>query len=136
MNTGPVKPEPEVSAARLGAFRVALLREAAAAQRMQRSLESDIDSIGAARRDSATDDEHDPEGATLAFERSQAQSLQSDSVRRLAEINAALARLTAGSYGRCTACHGAIGVGRLEARPWSARCIRCAADGENRRPRL
>lgn len=91
-----------------------------------RSTGADIDSILDARRDSSTDDEHDPEGATLAFERSQADSLRQAALARLDEIDAARARLMTGRYGLCDVCGEAIPSARLEIRPWAARCVRHA----------
>jgi len=44
----------------------------------------------------------------------------------LDEINAALARVEAGTYGTCVKCGSAIAVGRLEAHPWASLCIDCA----------
>ena len=44
----------------------------------------------------------------------------------LAEIDAALARIEAGTYGTCTNCGNQIAVGRLEAQPWASLCIDCA----------
>ena len=79
-----------------------------------------------ARRDSPTDDEHDPEGPTLAFERSQSQAMLAQSRQHLAEIDAALARIELGAYGRCTACGGDIALGRLRVRPQASLCIVCA----------
>lgn len=80
-----------------------------------------------ARRDSPTDDEHDPEGPTLAFERSQSSAMLQQSAQHLADIDAALLRLDEGTYGRCTKCAGDIALGRLQARPQSPLCITCAA---------
>ncbi len=88
-----------------------------------RSTGADIDSILDARRDSSTDDEHDPEGATLAFERSQADSLRLAALSRLDEIDAARARLMTGRYGFCEVCGEPIPRARLEIRPWAARCV-------------
>jgi DnaK suppressor protein len=51
-----------------------------------------------------------------------AESLQ----RTLDDIRAALARLDAGSYGRCTGCGSAIPAARLALRPYAARCVPCA----------
>jgi len=81
----------------------------------------------AASRDTNADDEHDPEGATIAFERSQLGALVRQAQRHLAEIDAAEARLAAGTYGTCERCGADIGEGRLEARPVARTCIRCAA---------
>ena len=44
----------------------------------------------------------------------------------LDEIDAALARIEAGTYGTCTNCGNEIAVGRLEAHPWASLCIDCA----------
>lgn len=43
----------------------------------------------------------------------------------LAEIEAALARMQRGSYGRCTVCSADITIEQLEVLPQTARCISC-----------
>ena len=91
------------------------------------SLTHDFEAVVAAARDSNADDEHDPEGATIAFERSQIGSLVRQAQRHIVEIDAALTRLETGTYGACEDCGGAIGEGRLEARPVARTCIQCAA---------
>ena len=106
-------------------FRAALAREAASARSMLVSLGSDIADIVEARRDSNNDDEHDPEGATLAFERSQADALRRSAEDRLAAIGRAERRVVEGSYGICVVCSQPIPVGRLQARPWADRCVSC-----------
>jgi RNA polymerase-binding transcription factor DksA len=47
--------------------------------------------------------------------------------RNLAEIDAALARIDAGTYGQCVGCAAAIPEERLELRPFAGDCVRCAA---------
>lgn len=47
--------------------------------------------------------------------------------RTLEEIDAALARITAGSYGTCVGCGETIPGARLEVRPFAAACVPCAA---------
>ncbi len=89
-------------------------------------LRSDFGGIVEASRDSNADDEHDPEGATIAFERSQVDALVRQTVRHLAEVDAALARLAAGTYGVCERCGGPIPEGRLEVRPVARTCVPCA----------
>ncbi|TVU66264.1 molecular chaperone DnaK [Paenarthrobacter nitroguajacolicus] len=88
-----------------------------------KALRSDISSVNLARQDSNVDDEHDPEGSTIAFELSQASALLDQSRGGLEQINAALQRIAAGSYGRCEICSVAIPEGRLEARPWTPFCV-------------
>ncbi len=90
------------------------------------SLIDDYDGVVAASRDTNADDEHDPEGATIAFERSQIGALVLQVRAHLEEIDAAVARWEAGTYGRCEECGGLISEGRLEARPAARDCIRCA----------
>jgi RNA polymerase-binding protein DksA len=90
-------------------------------------LRRDFDAMVAASRDTNADDEHDPEGATIAFERSQVESLVRQALRHLEEIHVAIKRLDAGTYGTCDLCGDPIGQERLEARPAAAICISCAA---------
>ena len=91
------------------------------------ALENDIARVVEATADANTDDEHDPEGATIAFERAQASSLRERALSRLTELDDALARLAAGDYGRCERCCEAIGTDRLAARPAARLCIACAS---------
>ena len=65
------------------------------------TLTDDFAEVVAASRDSNADDEHDPEGATIAFERSQLDALVSQARGHLAEIDAAITRLDVGTYGVC-----------------------------------
>jgi DnaK suppressor protein len=88
-------------------------------------LTGDFDGVVAASRDSNADDEHDPEGATIAFERSQLASLVRQAQDHLAEIDAAVARLDAGLYAVCQACGQPIATDRLDARPVASTCIEC-----------
>jgi RNA polymerase-binding transcription factor len=106
--------------ARLAAERTRALQHLA-------DLTHDFDAVVAASRDTNADDEHDPEGATIAFERSQIEALARQAQHHLAEIDAALSRLDSGSYGTCEVCGAPIGEHRLEARPAARVCILCAA---------
>lgn len=90
------------------------------------ALRGSFEEIVAASADSNADDEHDPEGATIAFERSQVDALARQVREQLAEVDAALARIDAGTYGTCEVCGAAIPAARLEARPAARTCIRCA----------
>ena len=93
------------------------------------ALTGDWTGIVEATRDANTDDEHDPEGATIAFERSQVQTLVAQARERLAEVAAARDRLDAGTYGTCALCGQPIPAGRLEARPTARTCVRCVSRG-------
>ena len=81
--------------------------------------------------DSATgvgvDDEHDPEGATVAFERSQLEALLDLSRRHLTDLDRALRQVRVGDYGICETCGEPIASERLAARPTARACITCAS---------
>ncbi|MEW1811166.1 TraR/DksA C4-type zinc finger protein [Pseudarthrobacter phenanthrenivorans] len=110
-------------------FRALLEDERARRLALLPALRADIESANLARRDSNVDDEHDPEGSTIAFELSQASALLKQSSAGLDEVEAALARLAGGIYGLCAVCGEPIAEGRLEARPWTPFCILHAAAG-------
>ena len=90
-------------------------------------LAGDYDGVVAASRDTNADDEHDPEGATIAFERSALGALVRRARGRLEEVDAALRRVAEHTYGRCERCGQEVDPARLEARPEARTCIRCAA---------
>ncbi|SHN47090.1 TraR/DksA family transcriptional regulator [Cryptosporangium aurantiacum] len=91
-----------------------------------RALTHDLDGIIEAAAMVATDDEHDPEGTTIAYERAHTAAQLAAAVNRLEELDRALARHAAGDYGRCEACGGAIDPERLAVRPAATTCIGCA----------
>lgn len=115
-----------------------LLAERARARRQVAALEREFAGIADAAGQPGTDDEHDPEGATLAFERQHTAALLTRALERITEINAAIGRLDDGTYGTCTRCGQPVGEDRLAARPTAATCIRCArltgGGGVRRRP--
>ncbi len=98
------------------------------ASRRLADLTGDFDEVVEASRDSNADDEHDPEGATIAFERSQVSALVRQVQRHLAEVDAAIQRLEDGTYGTCARCGQPIADARLEVRPAASTCIRCASE--------
>lgn len=72
------------------------------------------------------DDEHDPEGVTIGFERAQLQGLLAGARRDLQSLDRASARLDAGTYGRCLLCGEPIPDARLEALPAAETCLACS----------
>jgi RNA polymerase-binding transcription factor DksA len=103
-----------------------LLAERARTEQRIAALEREFAGIAEAASSAGTDDEHDPEGATLAFERQHAAALLSQARQQLAAVEAALRRLDDGSYGTCERCGQPIGDERLAARPAALTCVRCA----------
>ena len=55
-----------------------------------------------------------------------AQRRSADLQTTLDEIEAALARIDAGTYGSCVRCGSAIPVERLQMRPFAGACVSCA----------
>lgn len=91
------------------------------------ALDRDRDGIVESSAGVGVDDEHDPEGATIAFERSQIEALLDQSRRHLSELDRALRRLQEGDYGVCESCGRPIAHDRLIARPSARTCITCAS---------
>jgi len=90
------------------------------------TLSADLRALFEASRSSNADDEHDPEGATIAFERAQLIAVLEATRHRLAELDSALERFDAGDYGRCERCGNPIPAQRLAARPAARTCVACA----------
>ena len=63
--------------------------------------------------------------ASQVFEQQRDLALRDRAVQHLAQVEAAIARLEAGTYGRCLRCGTDIPAGRLDALPWAAHCIEC-----------
>ena len=103
-----------------------LVRDRADTLALIATLSATVGEIIDAATHVAVDDEHDPEGQTLAFERAQASALLDEARTRLAEIEAARDRLKTGTYGVCEQCGQAIVAERLEVRPTARTCVGCA----------
>ena len=63
--------------------------------------------------------------ASQVFEQQRDLALREREEQHLEAVEAALARLDAGLYGRCTSCGQPIPPERLDALPWAALCIGC-----------
>jgi DnaK suppressor protein len=108
---------------------VALAAEQQATLEQVAGLEREFSQIVAASQADNADDEHDPEGATIAFERQHVAALLAQARDHLTAIDGALARLDAGTYGYCERCGQPIPPERLAARPTATRCVACASAG-------
>jgi RNA polymerase-binding transcription factor DksA len=106
--------------------RTALLQMRAQTTAEIATLDSDLHSLFEASRASNADDEHDPEGSTIAYERAQLTAVLDAARRHLADIDDALRRLPAGTYGTCESCSQPIGEDRLAVRPFARTCVACA----------
>jgi DnaK suppressor protein len=108
------------------------LREAIATVRRRNAeqianLERSLADIVEAAQLTSTDDEHDPEGATIAYERAQVSALLSQARSDLVAVDAATERVDNGTITTCERCGGSIAMERLLALPTVRACIRCAA---------
>jgi DnaK suppressor protein len=84
------------------------------------SLEDEVDEV------SGTNDQDLAQTATATLDREIDYTLEENSTQVLGEVDAALLRIDAGTYGTCTSCGDEIPVARLEAYPWASVCIGCA----------
>jgi len=110
-----------------GAHRDVLIAEREATLARIQAMTADFEGIVTASAGSNTDDEHDPEGSTIAYERAQVAALLAEARRHLDDLDRALERLGNGSYALCERCGSGITLERLAARPATRSCIRCAA---------
>ena len=115
----------------MGSVRETLEEQGRRARERVAALEREFAGLAEAASSAGTDDEHDPEGATLAFERQHAAALLEAAREQVAAVGAALERLEQGRYGVCERCGRPIGEDRLAARPAARTCIGCAG---GRRP--
>ncbi|MFF3987010.1 TraR/DksA family transcriptional regulator [Streptomyces sp. NPDC001797] len=113
-------PQGESMRALLAADRVGTLEQISA-------LGREYEGIVEANALVAIDDEHDPEGASTAFERAHVAALLSQAREHLNDLDRALERLERGDYGRCERCGEPIPTERLEVRPAAETCVRCAS---------
>ncbi|MFD5536586.1 TraR/DksA family transcriptional regulator [Streptomyces sp. NPDC127079] len=113
-------PSSESIPAVLAADRVGTLRQISA-------LSREYEGIVEANALVAIDDEHDPEGASTAFERAHVAALLSQAREHLDDLDHALERWESGDYGRCEQCGEPIPAGRLEVRPAAKTCVSCAS---------
>ena len=72
-----------------------------------------------------TQDNHLAETATATLDREIDYTLEENSEHVLSEIEGALKRIEAGTYGVCVNCGKPIAEERLSAIPWATYCIDC-----------
>ena len=75
-------------------------------------------------------DQHPAEAASELTEMERDEAVRTIVAGQREEVVAALARLDAGTFGRCVECGADLPEERLEARPEAARCVTCQHDLE------
>lgn len=108
----------------LPADRIATARAAAVARAA--ALEVQVAALAEQQALTTHDDEHDPEGVTIGFERAQLLGLLAGARDEIAALDRAADRLRDGTYGRCSRCGVVIPEVRLEALPAAETCVTCA----------
>lgn len=120
VSDAPISDREETSAAaRLEADRVLVVD-------YLKDLRRGFQEVVEASTDSNADDEHDPEGSTIAFERSQLGALIRQAEQHLDDIENARAKVARGRYGLCETCGRPISGARLQVRPVARNCVECA----------
>ena len=75
-------------------------------------------------------DNHLGDAAAGTLDREIDYTLEENSEQVLAQIDAALAGSTTGTFGTCASCGKPIAEERLEAMPWASLCIDCQREVE------
>jgi RNA polymerase-binding transcription factor DksA len=91
------------------------------------NLRTSLDGIVDAVELASNDDEHDPEGTTIAYERAQVTALLHQAEDDLAALDTTVQRIDDGTADTCEVCGGPIAVERLLALPGAHTCIGCAS---------
>jgi DnaK suppressor protein len=116
-----------VSAADSQSVLTAVRAEQERTARQVESLEQVVASIVEASELTSTDDEHDPEGATIAYERAQAIALLRQAREDLDALAITRVQLESAQVVVCSVCGRTIDLERVATLPTTRRCIRCAA---------
>ena len=98
------------------------------------AMTADFDGIVSASAEMNGDDEHDPEGSTIAYERAQVAALLAEAQAYLGDLDRAVSRLADGAYWFCERCGVEIPAERLAARPGARSCVTCAVLIPQQRP--
>jgi RNA polymerase-binding protein DksA len=93
-------------------------------------LKNHVDQL---RRELVVDDEVDDEvtQASRSSNREFVIATMEREIRNISEIEQALDRIAKKEYGICVTCERAIPGNRLQAIPWTRRCVDCAGGGIN-----
>jgi DnaK suppressor protein len=111
-----------------------LLEERARQLHLAERLLADVAELTAERGMTDTDVEDGfGEGAGMVVDRDRDQVLHAHAMAALGDIEAALARVESGEYGRCTSCGEQIPSVRLEAMPAATVCVTCKGGSLSRR---
>lgn len=111
----------------LGQQRDRLEEEREVQAQVVESLASEVNGLSRGRESGGAHEEGFGTGETASVDLQRARGEHRRAVAHLEEIDRALARIDAGTYGLCEVCGQPIGAPRLTALPTATRCIRCQA---------
>ena len=128
-------PEPAPTADKfLEEQRVLLLSERAAYVEQAEALKAEAEQLAADMEPGDIQfDEESGEGGTMNIERERDLALSAQARAAVDEIDRALTKLEAGTYGICERCGEPIKRARLKALPHASLCIACKSGGLSRR---
>ncbi|HSS11299.1 MAG TPA: TraR/DksA C4-type zinc finger protein [Acidimicrobiales bacterium] len=121
-------------AAFLAEQRTLLLRERESYTRQAEELKAEADSLALEHEPGDVQfDEEGGEGGTSNVDRELDLVLSAQALGAIAEIDRAMAKINAGTYGICEQCGNPIPQARLKALPYAALCVACKSGGLSRR---
>jgi DnaK suppressor protein len=103
-----------------------LAAELAGARATVADLQRELAGIAESTRE-VPDDEHDPEGSTIAYERARISALLIRAQQNVSDLLAARERVKNGTYRRCERCDAELPAERLAALPATRTCVACAS---------
>jgi DnaK suppressor protein len=114
-----------------------MLQEVRARLEQERqSLLGDIEALDVenqAQQDDYGVGNHVADDASEVFTRERNLALRNNTEDLIGQIDAALERVEAGTYGFCARCGNEIPAERLEARPYAIYCVSCQSEIEHQR---
>jgi DnaK suppressor protein len=111
-----------------------LLEEREGYNRQADSLRAEAEQLAAEREPGDVQfDEESGEGDTMNVERERDLALSAQAMASVDEIDKALVKIDAGTYGICEKCGEPIPKERLKALPYAALCVQCKSMGLSRR---
>jgi DnaK suppressor protein len=118
----------------LEAQRKELLKERDEYTRSAEHLRAEAEALALDREPGDSDfGEEGGEGDSMNVERERELALSAQALAAVQEIDDALAKIDAGTYGICEKCHEPIPKERLKALPFAALCVQCKSGGLSRR---
>jgi RNA polymerase-binding protein DksA len=125
-----VPPGTDWTQAELAEVRADLVVQLAELRKQYDQALVDLNTLQQSANDGAGDDQAD--AGTKTFEREQELSIANNRLDLLAQMERAIERVDAATYGRCESCGNPIPKARLQAFPSATLCVACKQREERR----